>query len=72
MLEAIREWTLRTGAPPSLYDWSPTHAPAGDRGAARYLAERGRWPNASSVARRFGSLRDAVEAAGVAAAPGRH
>jgi DNA-binding CsgD family transcriptional regulator len=67
MLEAIREWTRLTGAPPTLYDWSPAHAPAGHPGAARYLAERGRWPNASSVARRFGSLRGAVEAAGVAA-----
>jgi AcrR family transcriptional regulator len=65
MLEAIREWRQLTGTPPSLYDWSPAHAPAGHQGAARYLAERGRWPNASSVARRFGSLRAAVEAAGV-------
>src|SRR5919108_2892145 len=63
MLEAVREWTRLTGAPPTLYDWSPAHAPAGHGGgAARYLAEQGRWPNASSVARRFGSLRGAVEA----------
>jgi hypothetical protein len=66
MLEAIRQWTRLAGAPPSLYDWSPAHAPVGHTGAARYLAERGRWPNASSVARRFGSLRAAVERAGVA------
>jgi hypothetical protein len=66
LLEAIGDWTRLTGAPPTLYDWSPAHAPAGHRGAARYLAERGRWPNASSVARRFGSLRGAVERAGVA------
>jgi len=71
LLEALREWTRLTGAPPTLYDWSPAHAPAGHRGAARYLAERGRWPNASSVARRFGSLRGAVEAAGVAGVPKR-
>jgi DNA-binding CsgD family transcriptional regulator len=61
LLNAIREWTQVTGAPPTLYDWSPAHAPSGHPGAARYLAERGRWPNASSVARRFGSLRAGVE-----------
>jgi DNA-binding CsgD family transcriptional regulator len=66
MLEAIRDWTRLTGAPPTLYDWSPAHAPTGHSGASRYLAERGRWPNASSVARRFGSLHAAVERAGVA------
>jgi DNA-binding CsgD family transcriptional regulator len=68
LLEAIRDWTRLTGAPPTLYDWSPPHAPAGHKGAARYLAERGRWPNASSVARRFGSLRAAVERARVSGA----
>jgi DNA-binding CsgD family transcriptional regulator len=66
MLEAVREWTTLTGAPPTLYDWSPAHAPASHPGAARYLAEQGRWPNASSVARRFGSLHAALEQAGVA------
>jgi len=71
LLDAVREWTGLTGAPPTLYDWSPAHAPAGHRGAARYLAEHGRWPNASSVARRFGSLRAALEAAGVAGTPKR-
>jgi hypothetical protein len=71
MLEAIREWTRLTGAPPTLYDWSPAHAPTGHAGAARYLAERDGWPNASSVARRFGSLRGAVKAAGIADTPKR-
>jgi hypothetical protein len=71
MLAAIREWTGLPGAPRTLYDWSPAHAPAGHPGAARYLAERGRWPNASSVARRFGSLRGAVETAGVGGKPRR-
>jgi hypothetical protein len=61
LLEAIRAWTRLTGTPPTLYDWSPAHAPSDHPGAARYLAEPGRWPSASSVARRFGSLRAAVE-----------
>jgi DNA-binding CsgD family transcriptional regulator len=71
VLDAVRAWTRLTGAPPTLYDWSPAHAHAGHRGAARYLAERGRWLNASSVSRRFGSLRAAVEAAGVGGEPRR-
>jgi IS30 family transposase len=71
LLEAIRDWTRLTGSPPTLYDWSPAHAPAGHRGAARYLAARGRWPNASSIARRFGSLRAAVDAADVGGKPRR-
>ena len=68
-LEAIRDWTRLTGGPPTVYDWSPAHAPASHRGAARYLAEGGRWPNATSLARRFGSLRAAIDKAGVASAP---
>lgn len=65
MLAAIRDWARLTGAPPTLYDWSPAHAPLGHGGAARYLAEPRRWPSASSVARRFGSLHAAIEQASV-------
>jgi hypothetical protein len=42
LLDAIRDWTRLTGAPPTLHDWSPAHAPSGHAGAARDLAERGR------------------------------
>ena len=66
LLAAIRDWTALTGTAPTTYDWSPAHAPAGHPGAARYLREHGRWPNLSSVARRFGSLAVAVERAGLA------
>jgi IS30 family transposase len=65
LLEAIRDWATQTGALPTIYDWSPSHAPEGHPGAARYLDELGRWPNARSVARRFGSLAAAIERAGV-------
>jgi DNA-binding CsgD family transcriptional regulator len=65
VLEAIRDWTDVTGSPPTLADWSPAHAPAGHEGSARYRSERGRWPSASTVAARFGSLRAAIEAAGL-------
>jgi len=71
LLEAIRDWTAQTGAAPTIYDWSPAHAPEGHPGAARYLAEPRRWPNARSVARRFGSLAAAIERAGVAPGDGR-
>lgn len=56
LLEAIVRWTAATGSPPELPDWSPGHAPPGHAGARRYLRERGRWPSASTIARRFGSL----------------
>jgi hypothetical protein len=67
MLQAIRDWMRLTGAPPTLYDWSPAHAPAGQWGAARYLAERGRWPNAS----RWQGASARCAAAGVAGPPER-
>ena len=56
LLEAIARWTAKTGAPPELADWSPAHAPHGYRGAAHYLRERGKWPSASTITRRFGSF----------------
>jgi hypothetical protein len=71
VLEAILEWAELTGSPPTLADWSPAHASAGYQGAARYLSEPGRWPSASTVAARFGSLRAAIEAAGLRAPPRR-
>lgn len=63
ILAAIRRWRALTGAPPTLADWSPAHATFGHKGAARYLAERGAWPSASAVSRRFGSLAAAVKRA---------
>jgi hypothetical protein len=65
VLEAIREWHRSTGAPPTLHDWSPAHAPEGHSGAARYLSEPGRWPSVPQVRARFGSFRAAVRAAGL-------
>jgi hypothetical protein len=44
MLEAVRDWMRLTGKPPTLDDWSPAHAPAGHKGAARSLAERAGCP----------------------------
>jgi hypothetical protein len=71
VLEAIRDWADLTGAPPTLADWSPAHARAGHEGSALYRSEPGRWPSASTVSARFGSVRAAVEAAGLAPPPGR-
>lgn len=65
LLKAIRDWARLAGAPPATYDWSPASAPEGHTGAARYLDEPGRWPNARTVARRFGSLARAVDRAGL-------
>lgn len=63
LLAAVRKWQGLTGEPPILADWSPAHAPSGHEGAARYLAQRGAWPSASAVIRRFGSLDAAVKRA---------
>jgi hypothetical protein len=65
VLEAIRDWTDVTGSPPTMADWSPAHASAGHEGSARYRSEPGRWPSASTVTARFGSLRGALERAGL-------
>ena len=65
ILQRIWEWTEETGSPPRVRDWSPAHAPAGHRGAGRYLAERGRWPSASVVVARFGSFPAALRRAGL-------
>jgi hypothetical protein len=65
ILQRIREWTVETGAPPRVRDWSPAHASAGHPGTARYVAEPRRWPSASAVVARFGSFPAAVRRAGV-------
>jgi hypothetical protein len=65
VLEAIRDWAELTGSPPTLADWSPAHASPEHEGAARYRSAPGRWPSASTVAARFGSLPAAIEAAGL-------
>jgi Homing endonuclease associated repeat len=70
ILQRIREWTAETGSPPQVRDWSPAHASAGHPGTARYVAERGRWPSASTVVARFGSFPAAVTRAGLKP-PGR-
>lgn len=65
ILGAIRDWARVTGSPPTTYDWSPASAPAGHPGAARYLADDGRWPHARTVTRRFGTLGAAIRRAGL-------
>jgi hypothetical protein len=65
VLAAVREWHTLTGAPPTVADWSPAHAPAGHQGARRYRSEPGRWPSAALVARRFGSFPAAIRRAGL-------
>jgi Homing endonuclease associated repeat len=64
IVAAIGAWSELTGAPPTVGDWSPAHAPAGHLGSARYLEDPGRWPSAALVRQRFGSFRAAVAAAG--------
>jgi hypothetical protein len=65
----VRDWYGLTGAPPTVPDWSPAHAPAGHEGATRYRSEPGRWPSATQVVRRFGSFPAAVRRAGLEPPP---
>jgi hypothetical protein len=69
IVAAVRDWHALTGAPPTVPDWSPAHAPAGHHGARRYRSEPGRWPSAALVARRFGSFPAAVRRAGLESPP---
>jgi hypothetical protein len=61
ILEGIRAWTERFGAPPRKTDWRPTEL----GGHRTWEAEYPRWPAPSIVVRRFGSWTAALTAAGV-------
>jgi hypothetical protein len=73
ILAAIREWHRRYGEPPTRSDWSPARAlQLGQEWRVdRYRA--GNWPSFNTVVRRFGTLTEAVRAAGLEPRPrGRH
>src|SRR5690242_13184868 len=65
ILEAMRRWTRRYGAPPTGMDWEPARARrmGHDWRAVRF--ERGDWPTARAVRWRFGTFNDAVLRAGL-------
>ena len=66
IVAAIRAWTERHGAPPTLADWEPSRA---RRMGHHWRVERfraGTWPTAGMVARAFGTFGAGIEAAGYA------
>ena len=65
VLAAIVEWTRRYGEPPTQADWDPVRARRlGQQWRiARYT--EGDWPSLNTVLNRFGSLGEAVRAAGL-------
>jgi transcriptional regulator with XRE-family HTH domain len=69
IVAAIRNWRDLTGEAPTVLDWSPAHADDEHPGAARFLAEPGRWPSVAAAQAHFGSFSAAIEAAGVEPAP---
>jgi hypothetical protein len=67
ILEAMRAWAGRYGAPPTVVDWEPSRARRLGQAwrAARF--ESGEWPTARMVRGQFGWFNAAVEEAGLPA-----
>lgn len=73
VLEALRAWHARYGESPTMTDWDPARArhEGQDWRVARYY--EGDWPSIATVRHHFGTLNQAVRAAGLAPrAPGQH
>jgi hypothetical protein len=65
VLEAIREWHRRHGEPPGMADWDPARA---RRSGQTWRIARfydGDWPSITTVRRHFGTLNNAILAAGL-------
>jgi hypothetical protein len=70
IIESIRGWADRYGAPPAVTDWSPKMLrDPSRRNAAELRLSDGVWPNVSIIQRRFGSFNAAIEAAGFTPLP---
>jgi hypothetical protein len=66
IIDAIRTWERRYDQPPSYQEWNPSMATRRARPDMAELWYSGYWPEASCVARTFGSWSKAIEAAGFA------
>lgn len=65
ILDAIRRWTARYGAPPTWLDWEPATARRKGKHEIAEVFESGAWPTTAMVCRQFSTLGAAVEAAGL-------
>ena len=65
VLDAIRAWHARYGEPPAMTDWDPSRARSQNQHwrIARYY--EGDWPSVNTVRRHFGTLNQAIQAAGL-------
>lgn len=64
---AMQEWAAEHGEPPAMADWGAYQASVEHNNpgrAERFLAERDRWPWATSVVYVFGRWNEAIRAAG--------
>ena len=69
IIAAIHRWHERYGEPPKSIDWDPSRA---RRKGMEWRAERfdgDEWPTLSMVRRQFGTMSDALHAAGLRARP---
>jgi hypothetical protein len=64
--DAIRAWNAEYGTPPRAADWHPTLARRRGHTDRAEQYQQGRWPDITTVLRKFGSWNAAVEAAGFA------
>lgn len=70
IIESIRDWTDRYGAPPAATDWYPKFLRhPGHRASAERRLSGWAKPPISTIQVRFGSFNAAIEAAGFAALP---
>lgn len=73
ILDALVEWTRRYGDVPTLADWDPHRARSLGQEWRIVRYGQGDWPSARTLANHFGSLSDALAAAGLLPRdPGRH
>lgn len=64
VIEAIRAWAERYGAPPAAPDWNPAQARWFGHPEKVERFRGGEWPSTTTVAKRFGSWAAGIEAAG--------
>jgi len=73
VLDAIRAWYGRYGEPPAMTDWDPSRARSQNQHWRIVRYYEGDWPSINTVRRHFGTLNQAVQAAGLPPrTPGRH
>jgi hypothetical protein len=65
ILDAIRRWNAHYGEPPLLVDWEPSRARGRGQGWRAERYEAGDWPTGRAVRKHFGTMSDAIRAAGL-------